>query len=65
MQGHGTHTVPPFKFRGEYWSQQALPIHQQSHNQQHETVQQDNHRHCKKTQSHNSRRSTQILQTLL
>jgi len=46
MHGHGTHKVPPF--RGEYWSEQALPKHQQSYNQLHETVQQDNHRRCKK-----------------
>ena len=48
MHRHGTHKVPPFRFRREYWSQQALTKHQQSYNQLHETVQQDNLRHFKK-----------------
>jgi hypothetical protein len=48
MHGHGTHKVPPFRFRREYWSKQALPKHQQSYNQLHETVQQDNLRRFKK-----------------
>jgi hypothetical protein len=48
MHGRGIHKVPPFRFRRERWSQQALPKHQQLYNQLHETVQQDNLRRFKK-----------------